>query len=126
MVTSFMRRLGNRVEAGNYSVEITDQINAGGGCTSCTTDIETIIESFKVVPHMQLANPSKRYLEMTPADFLIKVDDLLNKGFGNDVKIIRLRDDYLFLKKHVSTKEEIKTFLDLEFSPHFPLNLLFV
>lgn len=108
------------------ALEITDQTNAGGGCTGCIGEIEEIVESFKIKPSFQFINPSKRYLGMTPVDFLIKVDGLLNKAFGEDVKIVRLRDNYLFLKKTIRTKEEIKNYLDLEFAPHFPLNLLLV
>lgn len=108
------------------TLEITDQTNAGGGCTSCTDEIEAIVQSFKVRPYVEFISPSKRYLEMTPVDFLIKVDDLLNKGFGEKVKIVRLRDNFLFLRKTIHSKEEIKSYLDKEFSPHFPLSLLFV
>jgi bacterioferritin-associated ferredoxin len=107
-------------------LDITDQTNAGGGCTSCTKEIETIVESFKTAPGPLFVGAAKRYMGMTPADFLLKVDDSLGQVFGEDVKIVKLRDNYLLLKRATQTKEEIKNYLDRDFAPHFPLELLLV
>jgi len=107
-------------------IDITDQTNAGGGCTSCTAEIETIVESFKAKPGSLFVGTAKRYMGMTPIDFLLKVDDSLSQVFGEDVKIVKLRDNYLLLKRTTQTKEEIKNYLDRDFVPHFPLELLLV
>jgi bacterioferritin-associated ferredoxin len=106
--------------------DITDQTNAGGGCTSCSSDIEKIVESFKFKNSVEFVNPSKRILGMTPVDFLIQIDESLSRGFGSKVKIFRFRENYLFLKADDTSKEEIVTFLNQEFPPHFPLTLLLV
>ncbi len=107
-------------------LEITDQTNAGGGCTSCTGEIETLAESFKTRTDSLFVGIARRYMGMTPIDFLLKVDDSLAQAFGEDVRIVKLRDNYLLVKRTTQTKEEIKFCLDRDFAPHFPLDLLLV
>ncbi len=106
--------------------EIIDQTNAGGGCTSCTKDIDRLISAFHFTREIEFINPTKRYLEMTSVEFLLKVDGILNSSYAGKVRIKRLRDNFLFLESENIPKEEIKDLLERDFNSFLPVTLLLV
>jgi len=101
---------------------VTDEILAGGGCTSCSNDIVGIISSTKDFYGLETTQSNPKIKGIYPAQMILLLDSLL-KEYGEGIEIISLEGYQLSLKSQNSIDEnDLQQFLKEKLSVGFKLN----
>lgn len=81
----------------NSLLDLTNSLKAGGGCTSCLFDIEKTQIEFRKKINLVTNEKRNRYKGLTPAEAIMKVQNILRAHLSDCPEIKELRKRHIIL-----------------------------